>query len=180
MHAEVEYRDLTRRELSFIGEIDRSEVIDVLYEQRGTELVARPGRWDAAPWDPVGGGDHSVAAQRRALEGYVDAGGLVHGAFQHGRLVGIAVVLPAIRPSIAQLAYPHVTREARGRGIGARLSEQMDDVARRAGATEIVVSATPSRHTVHFYLGRGYRPMAEPIPELLALEPEDVHLSKPL
>lgn len=44
---------------------------------------------------------------------------------------------------------------------------------------EIVVTATPSEHTVGFYLGRGYRPMAEPLPELFDLEPNDVHMSKP-
>jgi len=36
---------------------------------------------------------------------------------------------------------------------------------------EMVVSATPSENTVRFYLGRGFRPMAQPLPELLeALE----------
>jgi hypothetical protein len=33
---------------------------------------------------------------------------------------------------------------------------------------------------VRFYLGRGYEPMEEPLPELLELEPEDVHMSKQL
>ena len=47
-----------------------------------------------------------------------------------------------------------------------------------AGDNEIVVSATPSENTVCFYLGRGYRPMAQPLAELLALEPEDIHMGK--
>ena len=46
------------------------------------------------------------------------------------------------------------------------------------GDTGIVVTATPSGNTVRFYLGRGYRPMAQPLPELLELEPEDIHVSK--
>jgi len=33
---------------------------------------------------------------------------------------------------------------------------------------------------VRFYLGRGYVPDADPLPELLELEPEDVHLRKRL
>ena len=45
-----------------------------------------------------------------------------------------------------------------------------------AGDSEKVVSAAPSENTVRFYLGRGYQLMAEPLPELLQLEPEDVHL----
>jgi hypothetical protein len=51
-------------------------------------------------------------------------------------------------------------------------------VARRAGDREIVVSATPSKNTMRFYCGRGYRPMPRPLPELLDLEPEDVHMRK--
>lgn len=41
----VETRRLARTELSRVGEIDRTEHIDLLYEQRGTELVERPGNW---------------------------------------------------------------------------------------------------------------------------------------
>jgi hypothetical protein len=61
------------------------------------------------------------------------------------------------------------------------LFEQVgSELARRVGDTEIVVTATPSENTVRFYLGRGYQPMAEPFPELLELEPEDIHMSKAL
>ena len=42
----------------------------------------------------------------------------------------------------------------------------------------IVVTATPSGNTVRFYLARGYQPMAQPLPELLELEPEDIHMGK--
>jgi hypothetical protein len=61
------------------------------------------------------------------------------------------------------------------------LFEQVgSELARRVGDTEIVVTATPSENTVRFYLGRGYRPMTKPFPELLELEPEDIHMSKAL
>jgi hypothetical protein len=39
----------------------------------------------------------------------------------------------------------------------------------------MVVSARPSANTVGFYRGRGFVPVADPLPELLALEPQDVH-----
>jgi GNAT superfamily N-acetyltransferase len=178
VEAPVEIRDLARSELSRVGEIDRTERIDVLFEQHGTELVARRGSWSASAWDPEGHGEHSVDAQRRALVHYADAGGIARGAFSGGRLVGIGVVVPHIRPAIAQLAFLHVSRDFRAAGVGSRLSADLELVARRAGDTEIVVSATPSENTVRFYLGRGYRPMARPLPELLELEPEDVHMAK--
>jgi hypothetical protein len=38
------------------------------------------------------------------------------------------------------------------------------------------ISATPSEHTVNFYLALGCQLAAEPDSELLELEPEDIHL----
>ncbi len=178
MEPPVEIRDLARNELSRIGEIDRTERIDVRFEQHGTELVARRGTWSAPAWDLDGHGEHSVHAQHRALVQYADDGGIAHGAFSNGRLVGIAVVVPHIGPAIAQLAYLHVSHDFRSAGIGSRLCVDLELTARRAGDTEMVVTATPSENTVRFYLGRGYRPMAQPVPRLLELEPEDIHMSK--
>jgi GNAT superfamily N-acetyltransferase len=176
----VEIRELARSELSRVGEIDRTERIDLLFEQRGTELIARAGNWSAPPWDPDGDGEHSVASHHRALVHYVDAGGIARGAFAGERVVGIGVVVPHIRPAIAQLAFLHVSRDFRAAGVGSRLSAQLELIARGAGDTEIVVSATPSENTVRFYLARGFRPTARPLPELLALEPEDIHMAKKL
>jgi hypothetical protein len=56
----------------------------------------------------------------------------------------------------------------------------MERVAREAGDVEMVVSATPTVRTVHFYMACGFAPMADPLPELFAKEPEDIHLSKRL
>ncbi len=178
MERPVEIRDLERSELSRVGEVDRTERIDVLFEQRGTELVSRRGTWNSPPWDADGHGEHSVDAQHQALVHYFDAGGTVRGAFSDGQLVGIGAVVPHIRRALAQLAYLHVSQEFRSAGIGSRLSDDLELIARRAGDTEIVVTATPSENTVRFYLGRGYRPMRQPVPELLELEPEDIHMAK--
>ena len=171
---------MDRSELSRVGEIDRAERIDVLYEQHGTELVARQGDWNASAWDPVGHGEHSVEAKVRELQHHVDHGGVAVGAIVGGRLVAIGVVVPHLRPGIAQLAFLHVTASWRGAGIGRRLSAHLEQIARTAGDSEMVVSATPSGNTVRFYVGRGFLPTAEPLAELFEREPEDVHLRKPL
>ena len=176
----IEYRRLAREELSLVGEIDRTERIDALYVQHGTRLELRVGNWSAPPWDPDGDGEHSVAAQRRALEHYVDAGAIALGALEGGRLVGVGVVVLDVRPDISQLAYLHVSDGYRARGIGGRLSDELEDIARAAGETSMVVSATPSLGTVRFYERRGFEPTAEPLPELYELEPEDVHMWKRL
>lgn len=153
----IEFKRLARVELSSVAEIDRTERIDILYEQRGTELEERRGNWSSLAWDPHGHGEHSVAVQRHALEHYVDAGGIALGAFSKGRLVGIGVLVPHLRPGIAQLAFLHVSAAFRAMGIGRRLSDELDLIARDA---EIVVSATPSENTVRFYMSRGYELMA--------------------
>ena len=176
----IESRRLGRTELSRVVEIDRKERIDVIYDQHGTQLVARHGNWSASAWDPDGNGEHSVEAQVHALEYHVDKGGIALGAFASGQLVGIGVVVPHLRPGIAQLAWLHVSAPLRATGIGSRLSEQLEQIARSTGDSDMVVSATPSENTVRFYLGRGFQPMADPMAELFELEPEDVHMRKML
>ena len=115
-----------------------------------------------------------------ALRQYVDDGGTALGAFEGRRLVGIGVVVPGLRRGVAQLAFLHISAPSRARGIGTRLSDQLERIARDAGDSEMVVSATPSQNTVRFYLGRGFQPTAEPVAELVELEPDDVHMRKPL
>jgi hypothetical protein len=65
-------------------------------------------------------------------------------------------------------------------GVGSRLCDDLEVIARGAGDTEMVVSATPSENSVRFYAGRGYEPMAQPLPELFELEPEYIHMRKTL
>ncbi len=167
-------------ELSSIAEIDRSEHIDIIYRQRGTELEERHGNWSSPGWDPHGHGEHSVAAHQHALEHDVDAGGVALGAFSNGLVVGIGVVVPHLRPHIAQLTFLHVSAPFRAAGIGRLLCAELDAIARDAGDTTMIVSATPSQNTVRFYLSRGYALMSPAWPELFEQEPEDVHLSKTL
>jgi GNAT superfamily N-acetyltransferase len=176
----IEIRRLDRAELSRIAEIDRTERIDVLYDQHGTELVARHGNFSASAWDPHGDGEHSVAEQLHVLEYYVGRGAIALGAFVGERLAGIGVVLPHVRPTTAQLAHLQVSAPFRAQGVGGQLCDQLDDIARGAGDADMVVSATPSENTVRFYRGRGFEPMAEPLAELLEREPEDVHMRKML
>ena len=138
--------------------------------------MERPGNCNASAWEPNGYGEHSVEAQRHALEHYVDGGGIAFGAFLGGRMVGIGVVVPYLRPGVAQLALLHVSEPLRAAGIGGRLSGELENVARSGGDSAMIVSATPSANTVRLYLSRGYELMTEPLPELFEREPEDVHM----
>ena len=93
---------------------------------------------------------------------------------------GRAIVVPHLRSGIAQRAFLHVSAPWRATGIGGRLCEQLEQIACSAGDSDMVVSATPSENTVRFYLGRGFQPTADPLAELYALEPEDIHMRKAL
>ena len=178
MAAGLEIRQLSRSELIRVGEIDRTEHIEVLYVQDGERLIEREGSWDSPSWDKEGHGEHSVASKIRELNGYLDRGGTALGALIDERLVGIGVVIPQLRPLLAQLAFLHVSAQWRGTGVGARLSDRLDDLARLGGASGMVVSATPSKNTVAFYRARGFIPMAHPLQVLADLEPDDIHMHK--
>lgn len=176
------YRTLSLAELSHLDEIDRTEYIDGIYLQRGAELEESAQTFDVPPWfiGDDNDSDHALRYQRAFCERHLVAGGQAIGAFDGERLVGIGVVTPHVRPGIAQLAYLHVSNGYRGRGVGRRLADEMDRLARAVGDTEMVVSATPSLNTVRFYMSLGFAPTAEPLPELYELEPEDIHLHRRL
>jgi ribosomal protein S18 acetylase RimI-like enzyme len=177
---EIEYRRLEPAELGRVGEIDRSETIDAVYVQHGSRLELRHGDFSSPSWDPVGEGEHSVSGVREALAGWSERGAAALGAFDGDRLVGIGLVLPHLRPGIAQLAFLYVSSGYRGRGLGGRLADELERISRDAGDRSLVVSATPSLTSVRFYRRRGFEPMDEPLPELYELEPEDVHMEKAL
>ena len=176
----IAYRPLKAHEIARVGEIDRTERIDRVYLQRGTELAVVEGDFSSPPWQPEGHGEYSVAHQVGECERWVEAGGIALGAFEGERLVGMGIVVPHLRPGVAQLAFLHVSDGFRNRGIGRHLNDELDAIARATGDTTMVVSATPSVNTVDFYRRRGYAPTASPLPELLEREPKDVHLEKPL
>jgi GNAT superfamily N-acetyltransferase len=173
----IGYRLLAPNEVGRVAEIDRTEAIDTLYVQHGAELESVSGEFSAPPWRE-GDGEHSIGHQVEECERWLAAGGTAIGAFADGRLVGIGIVVPHARDGVAQLAFLHVGDGFRRRGIGRQLSDELDRIAAAAGDTTMVVSATPSVNTVDFYRRRGYEPTATPLPELLELEPEDVHLEK--
>ncbi len=81
---------------------------------------------------------------------------------------------------MAQLAFLHVSEPYRGHGAGRALVAALEQLARDSGAAQMVVSATPTKATVDFYQSFGFVPDADPLPELLALEPADIHLRKQL
>ncbi len=169
------YRELAQSELVRLREIDRSERVVVGYRVSRGELEAVAVDWDIPTFQSGDVGTHTVVAQLRFCERHLAAGGCAVGAFHREALVGIGLVTPEIRPGVAQLAYLHVSRSYRKRGVATRLVEELIRFAVRAGAGQLYVSSTPSESAVEFYRSRGFR-LVKPLPELYELEPEDIHM----
>ncbi len=167
-------RPLTRDEVPRIWTIDRSEVINSLYYLDNGALLLTAKHFDARGWPP---GDVETYTLR--LHACFERGGWFYGLFDGDRLVGVAVLESRFIGQPAdqlQLDFLHVSNGYRDQGLGRRLFELAAGEARRRGAHRLYISATPSQHTIDFYLGLGCFVAPQPDPDLLALEPEDIHL----
>ncbi len=169
----VTERVMRRDEVQLVRTIDRSELIERVFHLVDGVLELRPERYDMKGW-PSG---ELEKITPHLLECF-DAGGWFLGAFDP-RLVGIAVLgsrLIGRKKNQLQLVFLHVGASHRREGIGRRLFEAARAEARARGATRLYISATPSENTIHFYLRAGCKLCREPDPELLAREPQDIHL----
>jgi GNAT superfamily N-acetyltransferase len=171
-------REMAITEITRIAEIDRSEHITAQYKScKGAlnviDVDIRAPRWGEPGERPL---QEYVDAWRALVEG----GGVLLGAFDADRLVGVAIYDRMFCGEPARLAVLHVTRSHRGKGIGGALSSEVVRLARLDAAKRLYVSATPTRATVDFYLGEGFEPLATPNARLLALEPEDIHMAMSL
>ncbi len=174
----MEYRTLASADAELLRQIDRSERVEEVYSVREGRLALRRERWEVTGFPP-GELDALVERQRKLCEG----GGVLLGAFEAGRIAGLASVERRLRGAArdrAKMDVLYVSAPSRGRGVARELVRRSKEAARAMGARYLYVSATPSRHTVDFYVRCGARLAAEVDPELLALEPEDIHLEIPV
>ena len=168
------FRNLSREEIAQVWSIDRSEVIDKIYHLENGSLVLRSEHHDVQGWPPS-----EAELYGPMLFECFDRGGWCYGQFDDERLVGVAILDSRFigpRHDQLQLKFLHVSNAYRGRGIGRQLFELAKATARKKGARQLYVSATPSENTINFYLRSGCRVTAQPDPQLFALEPEDIHL----
>jgi GNAT superfamily N-acetyltransferase len=167
-------RQLVRGELSRAQEIDVSESGRVIYRYAHGELHSvaedwhRPG-WHAAEWEDT------IRTWTVQLKWDV-----MLGAFAAETLVGMASLRYKLTDTTAQFVSLYVTRHARRQGVAARLTHEIIRLAKERGVQELYVSATPSESAVGFYLSQGFRPTVHINKELYVLEPEDIHMVRPL
>jgi predicted N-acetyltransferase YhbS len=172
--AEMDYRILSRDEIEKFREIDRSEIIenDYRYEDGRLELVKV--HYDVKGFSP----DHLKSLIGR-LHSIHDKGGVVFGAFDGPRLVGLAALDSKLRgedKDTLNYAVLHVSNPYRRMGIGKTLTELVKAKAREMGARILYVSSAPTKSTVDFYMSLGCKLADRVDEELFELEPEDIHL----
>jgi predicted N-acetyltransferase YhbS len=170
----LEERELSRDEIKEIWTIDRGEVIEAVYYLVDNALVLKPERYDIQGWPP-GEADKYTPI----LQACYDRGGWFYGVFENNTPVGVAVVenrFIGMNRDKLQLKFLHISNRYRHKGLGQRLFNLAAVEAKKRGAKSMYISATPSEHTINFYLSLGCKVTPEPDPELLALEPEDIHL----
>lgn len=150
-------RELGPQEVERIWEIDRSEIHDEIYVLRDGALELVPNHFEIPGWHP-----RTIEEATPKLRDDVD---VRIGAFEGERLVGVAVL------DGERLFWLYVDAAYRGRGVGTTL---FDAAAERV--PRLLVSATPTRNTVDFYLARGCVLDPSPPPEQVAREPDDIQL----
>jgi predicted N-acetyltransferase YhbS len=167
-------RLLQRDQIPGIWRIDRREVVENLYSLENGELILKADYFDIQGWPP-GEAEHYTPI---LLDCY-DRNGTFWGAFENDTLVGVAILESKFIGSqhdTLQLKFLHVSRDCRRQGLGTRLFQLAVDKARTLGAKKLYISATPSEHTIKYYLRLGCVLATEIDPDLFALEPEDIHL----
>lgn len=169
----IEGKELSRAEIKEIWAIDRSEMIEAIYYLVNGTLILKSERYDVKSWPPG-----EAEKYTPILEDCYDQGGWFYGLFDDKHLVG-AVVLEnrfiGKNQDQLQLKFLHVSSNYRHKGFGQRLFGLAAAEAWKRGAKRMYISATPSEHTISFYLRLGCKVTSEPDPELFELEPEDVH-----
>jgi GNAT superfamily N-acetyltransferase len=157
----IEIRELAPDELHLASGIDVTEDGWIVLEQDGAEIISRAEEWHRPPRSAERWSEFEAG-----WSAFIPTSGCALGAFDRDRLVGIATLRRGVRAGTDQLEALFVDRAHRRLGVAARAG----------GARLLYVSATPSESAVGVYTSRGFQPTTEPIPELLALEPDDIHM----
>lgn len=172
---QVEVREIKRQELTrqLFAAFTRHQVVRDC-------LRRAEGRWVVKP-DPFVDewSEEDYAFLIKCLDGTLDGGGLVLGAFSEGRLKGFASVDGRPVGSKGQyldLTSLHVSEEMRGLGIGRMLFHRAALWAKERGAAKLYISSHSAVETQKFYEAMGCRDALEYSEEHVKREPFDRQL----
>ncbi len=167
-------RRLDESDFDQLHNIDLSEHTSLIYRWVNGQLQPEPHdgyrpRWNQAQW------------QERLTEWRTDLQPDVWlGAFVGGQMAALASLRYRLVPEMAQLTTLHVDQAHRRQGLARQLLQTVVAMAEESGAGELYVSSTESESAVGFYLSQGFRPTDTPNPQMFELEPNDIHMVRPL
>lgn len=171
-------KQLNKSEIKRLGEIDRSEKVNLLYKYSKGKLLPEKTDLNVPRWS-----EEEVKRQTRKLSAELDQGGTLFGAIDDGVLAGLAVLgnkFIGEHSDEVQLVSLHVSRAYRRQGIATKLFEAASKLAKEKGAKRLYISVTPSESAVGFYLSHSCTLTTHVDEELFAQEPEDIHMIKQL
>jgi GNAT superfamily N-acetyltransferase len=170
----MEIKALDNSDITRIREIDRTELIRILYSYKKGELEQERVVMKVPPWN-----DEKVDALIGDITPELEKGGVLFGALDGDVLAGVAVL--GDRPvcgdgEMLQMIFLHVSETYRRQGIAASLMKEVRELAKERGAKRLYISATPSDSAIGFYYSLGSKLAPEVDKELYEKEPGDIHL----
>jgi GNAT superfamily N-acetyltransferase len=153
-------RSVDSSQIARIGEIDRAELIEVKYRcalaPDGHSIVLLEERMDppekVPDWD-----DEGVRRRAKWWKREVDEGGALFFAEDGDKLAGFAVLGAEKAGKCAEMVALFVDKGHRGKGLGGRLVQRLEDEARQRGLQSIYVQSNETAASVGFYRSVGYR-----------------------
>ena len=170
----MKVREIRREEIKEIRELDRCEIVEQIYYYQNGNIVLKDEYYEIKGWIP-----EELEEHIKDLSDLYDQGGFFIGAFINHKLVGIIALgceFIGSRKDQLQMVFLHVDHNYRDKGLGTKLMNFVIKKAKKLGAKKLYISATPSKHTVDFYMGLGCKLASEINQELFQLEPDDIHL----
>ncbi len=170
----MEIKTLDNSDIARIREIDRTELIRILYSYKKGELEQERVVMKVPPWN-----DEKVDALISDITPEFEKGAVLLGALDGDTLAGVAVL--GNRPicgdaEMLQMIFLHVSEAYRRRGIAGKFMKEVVALAREHGAKRLYISATPSDSAIGFYFGLGSKLAPEVDKKLYEKEPGDIHL----
>ena len=179
----IEVEQLGTDEIHRVAEIDRSETVAAHYAAErlpdGRTLALR-----RMPYNPprrIKAWDESDIEHRAGLwKTQLEKGGLLLGAVDGQRLLGIAVLGPGSSDDSAELCALFVDAHHRRTGIGSPLMSDVEKHAKDRGIKSLFIYANPTSSAVEFYLSRDCKIISIVDKTLVTHLPWDVVFAKEL
>ncbi len=155
----------------FIRDTRTTEMLVVKDHRLEKRIVDFVDQWD----------EEKLRDISRYLRRCIVDGGKVVAAFDGQQTVGFANVEPKIYDdTYIQMPFIHVTKTHRGKGIGHRLFQMIEEIAAGMGAKKLYISTHPDVRVQAFYDAVGTVIAQKTIKEIYDQEPYDIQREKAL